>query len=114
LGDPSAAQTTHDGGDAADGFLQSVGWLCCVAEDEAGWVGLMPVPGQRVDGDRRIRIVEPTERGRRLAAEAVERVRAVEAQFLSPLDASEREAFLAFVRRIAMGSLGQPADLKGL
>ena len=64
--------------------------------------------------DRRIRIVEPTERGHRLAAEAVQRVRAVEAEFLSPLDADERRAFLAFIRRIALGPLGRPADLSGL
>jgi DNA-binding MarR family transcriptional regulator len=64
--------------------------------------------------DRRIRIVEPTERGRRLAADAVQRVRAIEAEFLSPLDEAERAAFLGFVRRIATGPLGRPADLSGV
>lgn len=64
--------------------------------------------------DRRMRIVEPTDEGRRLARTAVDRVRALEATFMSPLEDAERDVFLAGVRRLAAGPLGRPADLSGL
>jgi DNA-binding MarR family transcriptional regulator len=115
--------------------LRSYGVLALAAEASLGQVEISDLTGidrstvvlvvdRLVEGglvtrrqsarDRRIRIVEPTERGRRLAAEAVQRVRAVEAEFLSPLDETERAAFLAFVRRVAAGPLGRPADLSGV
>jgi DNA-binding MarR family transcriptional regulator len=115
--------------------LRSYGVLALAAEASLGQVEISDLTGidrstvvlvvdRLVEGglvtrrqyarDRRIRIVEPTERGRRLAADAVQRVRAVEAEFLSPLDETERAAFLAFVRRVAAGPLGRPADLSGV
>ena len=59
-------------------------------------------------GDRRARIVEPTDAGRELLARAEEMVADVEDSVLSDLDAEERRVLRGLLRRLVMG--GVPPD----
>jgi DNA-binding MarR family transcriptional regulator len=64
--------------------------------------------------DRRARVVEPTGKGRSLAAEGLRRVRSIQDEHFADLSAADREQLLTTLRRLATGPLARPADLSRL
>jgi DNA-binding MarR family transcriptional regulator len=64
--------------------------------------------------DRRARVVEPTAKGRSLAAEALHRVRSIQDEHFASLSTADREQLMSTLRRLATGPLSQPADLSGV